>query len=133
MQYIIEVSAPTHHKLKAMFKFGLQTKLHADGSISGKDIFPSEEKAIAHLEEREIANCEHDGLVATIRRATLIERMQKDKLTELREMNRDWPATLESIERELSDNTSVDDLTYGTAKRICMDLHVDLRHLIFLF
>ena len=133
MNYIIEVSAPTHHKLNAIRKFGLPITMNADGSISARDEFTSEEKAIAHLEEREIANCEHDGLVATIRPETLLERMDLDKLDELREVNKMYPSTMQTIEKELSEITYIVDLKYGTAWRICDDLNMNMNHMTLLF
>lgn len=82
----------------------------------------------AHLEE---VGDSSNGI--TLRYANLLERMDPDQLAKLEEANEQWASTLQSIKDELTSLEWVNDLTYGTAKRIADDLNMNLDHLILIF
>jgi hypothetical protein len=82
----------------------------------------------AHLEE---VGDSSNGV--SLRYANLLERMDPEQLSNLEEANILWPSTMDSIKEELALLDWVNELSFGTARRIANDLNMNLDHLILIF
>jgi len=69
----------------------------------------------------------------SLRYANLLERMDPEQVSNLENANVLWPSTLRTIKEELASLYWVDEITFGTARRIANDLHINLDHLVFIF